>query len=344
MVAVMSIPAATSASVRIGGHKDSAAVLAGLKYYKGKSVEFIAPSTPGGGYDLWARLLAPYLSTYLHATVTVTDITPGNTIPGQDTIARSEANGLTIGLAIPVSDAELAVTDTPGLNFNFAREALIGGTGTTPQIWLSRISSSYTTAASVITSATPVPEAITSTGTANTILKLANAAFGVHATLVTGYANNAALEQGFLRGDAPVTQGSLSSFAPYVTGGQARALYITERPPKANAYYGLTTKIPTVAQLAKEYPPKTATEKNALKTLEVFDPLGGYTVFAPSATPANRVAALRFAMQSAMQNKSLISQANIDGLIPTYATGAQLKQQYLDAVKYGSRVASILEG
>jgi tripartite-type tricarboxylate transporter receptor subunit TctC len=43
---------------------------------RGKTIEFVVPFNPGGGYDTYARLLAPELERVLEATVTVSNI-PG---------------------------------------------------------------------------------------------------------------------------------------------------------------------------------------------------------------------------------------------------------------------------
>ena len=34
-------------------------------YYKGKTMEFIVPYAPGGGYDTYARMLAPFMEKEL---------------------------------------------------------------------------------------------------------------------------------------------------------------------------------------------------------------------------------------------------------------------------------------
>ena len=34
-------------------------------YYEGKTVRLVVGSSPGGGYDYWARILARYLPKYL---------------------------------------------------------------------------------------------------------------------------------------------------------------------------------------------------------------------------------------------------------------------------------------
>ncbi|MCL6592696.1 MAG: hypothetical protein K6T31_01850, partial [Alicyclobacillus sp.] len=38
----------------------------GYVFYQGKTLQIIVPYAPGGGYDQWARLLAPYLQKSLH--------------------------------------------------------------------------------------------------------------------------------------------------------------------------------------------------------------------------------------------------------------------------------------
>ena len=40
-------------------------------FYKGKNLTLVVPYKPGGGYDTWGRLLAPYLGKYTGARVIV---------------------------------------------------------------------------------------------------------------------------------------------------------------------------------------------------------------------------------------------------------------------------------
>ena len=45
-------------------------------FYKGKNLTLVVPYKPGGGYDTWGRLLAPYLAKYTGARVIVKNM-PG---------------------------------------------------------------------------------------------------------------------------------------------------------------------------------------------------------------------------------------------------------------------------
>src|SRR5665213_3433289 len=91
-VGLMSLPAGASAQpTRLSP------LARGLSYYHGKTVTLVAPDSPGGGFDQWARLLQPALSAYLHASVNVANIPAGNTVAGQDTVAKAAPNGLTVG-------------------------------------------------------------------------------------------------------------------------------------------------------------------------------------------------------------------------------------------------------
>src|ERR1700759_1687468 len=49
----------------------SAGQSAEADFYKGKSVRILVGYGPGGGYDVWARLIAPYLAKYLGSNVVV---------------------------------------------------------------------------------------------------------------------------------------------------------------------------------------------------------------------------------------------------------------------------------
>ena len=46
------------------------------QFYKGKVLEFIVPYSPGGGTDVYARMVGPYIQRYLGATVVIKNM-PG---------------------------------------------------------------------------------------------------------------------------------------------------------------------------------------------------------------------------------------------------------------------------
>src|SRR5687767_10325986 len=71
----------------------------GAEFYKGKTVTYIASTSPGGGYDTYARLVAEYLQKHLPGSTVVIKNVPGaGHIIGANTIYASPPDGLTIGI------------------------------------------------------------------------------------------------------------------------------------------------------------------------------------------------------------------------------------------------------
>jgi tripartite-type tricarboxylate transporter receptor subunit TctC len=70
----------------------------GADFYKGKTVTYIVSTTPGGGYDLYGRLIAEFMQKYLPGSTFVVKNLPGaGHLVGTNTIYASKADGLTIG-------------------------------------------------------------------------------------------------------------------------------------------------------------------------------------------------------------------------------------------------------
>lgn len=90
----MVITAVVGASVGLVPHVNAQEV-----EFSGQTVEFWMPFAEGGGSDVWARFLAPYLSEYLpgQPSVIVRNIPGGGSITGTNEFAaRARPDGLTI--------------------------------------------------------------------------------------------------------------------------------------------------------------------------------------------------------------------------------------------------------
>jgi len=70
--------------------------------YPSKAIRIIVPYAAGGGADLLARLVGQGLSTRLKQPVVVENHGGGSNTIGMGMVARSEADGYTLGLATPV--------------------------------------------------------------------------------------------------------------------------------------------------------------------------------------------------------------------------------------------------
>lgn len=231
----------------------------GMAFYKGKTITFIAPDSPGGGFDQYARDYEPILSSYLHANITVLNVPAGNTVAGQNQVAKAKPDGLTVGWLNAGPDIEDAVLGIPGLLFNPSTQALLGGTAPNQDVIAVSTSAAckqWTSWAEVVRSSTvanPVSEVIQTTGTTTFVLVLANGVFGVHARTIPGYSSSSALLQGFQRGDGCVVIDPVSTIGPLVKGGQARPLLTNVALQKSNAYWQYFKSTPTIAQAEQQF-------------------------------------------------------------------------------------------
>lgn len=68
-------------------------------FYKGAMIKFIVPYGPGGGYDLYARMLTPYLEKYTGAKVIVENMAgAAGLLGGGHLYSLAKRDGLTIGI------------------------------------------------------------------------------------------------------------------------------------------------------------------------------------------------------------------------------------------------------
>src|SRR6478735_8493929 len=76
----------------------AASAQTGADFYKGKTVTYIVSTAPGGGYDLYGRLVAEFMQKYLPGSTFVVKNLPGaGHLVGTNTIYASRPDGLTIG-------------------------------------------------------------------------------------------------------------------------------------------------------------------------------------------------------------------------------------------------------
>ena len=70
----------------------------GADFFKGKAVTYIVATAPGGGYDLYGRLVSEYMQKYLPGSTFIVKNVPGaGNIVGTNLLFASKPDGLTIG-------------------------------------------------------------------------------------------------------------------------------------------------------------------------------------------------------------------------------------------------------
>jgi len=99
-------------------------------FYEGKVIKIIVTTKPGGGYDFYGRLVAPYMQKYLPgSTVIVKNVPGGGHLIGTNTIYKAKPDGLTLG-TFNRAIGLMQVIGYKGVRFDFKNFSWLGSAST----------------------------------------------------------------------------------------------------------------------------------------------------------------------------------------------------------------------
>ncbi len=105
-------------------------------FFKGKTVRMVVGFSPGGGYDAYARMMAPYLSQRLGATVVVENQPGAGSLTAMNALNAAEPDGLRMMLANGTAAGLAQIMDNPGARFDLNLMGHLGTVSASPWVWL----------------------------------------------------------------------------------------------------------------------------------------------------------------------------------------------------------------
>jgi tripartite-type tricarboxylate transporter receptor subunit TctC len=105
-------------------------------FFAGKTVRMVVGSATGGGYDIYSRLIAPYLARALGATVIVENQPGAGGLISLNRLYVTEPDGLALSLVNGTSAAFAQLTEQQGARFDLAKFDYLATVGAPPGIWL----------------------------------------------------------------------------------------------------------------------------------------------------------------------------------------------------------------
>ncbi len=307
---------------------------AAASYFKGKTITLISPDSPGGGYDLYARLFAPYLASALGATVNVENVNGGGTLVGTNQMAASAPNGLTLGLVNIGGDIASSVEKQPGINFDLTKLSWIGQPGQVPNVLVTQPGSGITSFSSLLHASSPVPVLDVRSGVGDLLNRVVLGAFHIPTNLLTGFNEVAALKQGFLAKDGKLIFESVPSMASLITAGEAVPLLVTNTTAQYSKLLGNTPSLSSELSSVTLSASDSAAVKEGLLLSDLSDDFAG-----PPGIPAAELTVLRNAFSQAASSSALQAQATKQHLAIGPTDGATLASEVTTAVAQGSAIS-----
>jgi tripartite-type tricarboxylate transporter receptor subunit TctC len=105
-------------------------------FYKGKTVHFIVGYSPGGGYDTYARMLAPHFEKATGATVVVENKPGAGGITALNQLVRGDADGLSFQMLNGEASILSQLTDKPGVAYDMNKVSMIARVQEEPHFML----------------------------------------------------------------------------------------------------------------------------------------------------------------------------------------------------------------
>lgn len=273
----------------------SAQVAPNKDFYKGKTVEWIVSTAPGGGHDFWARLVSNSMQRHLPGSKFVVRNRPGaGHIIGVNLIYNSKPDGLTLG-NFTTGLVYTQIIGTKGIRFDLAKMSWVGKVTSERRVMSVAAKSEYKTFADVLNSKREVKFSSSGVGSGSfTDSFMIGTAFNIPFRIINGYSGSQSA-MAMARGEVDVLMGGEDSAESYVRAGQLRNIMMVG----GGGVRGMAD--------ANDYV-KTPIGKQVVRLMTLMGNLSRITAGPPN-VPADRLAALRVGFKEAMESKELLDAA-----------------------------------
>jgi tripartite-type tricarboxylate transporter receptor subunit TctC len=268
-------------------------------FYKGKNVRIIVGYGPGGGYDAYARMIAPYLAKTLGTNVVVENQPGAGGITALDNLFVAPPDGLQMMLVNGTGAVLGQLIGQSGVRFDLGKFGHLGTVSASPWIWLVAPNSPIKTPQDAIKAHNQMmwsasgPIDGLSDGAAFTC-----EALKLDCRVIMGYpgSNEAALAVG--KGEMDAIYTSDTSANNYVKAGEGRAVATMGR--KKSRFFPDTPTIFEALQLDPD-------QQWLFDFRATVEDLGRILVVPPNLPPA-RLAFLQAAVKQALVDPALVAE------------------------------------
>jgi tripartite-type tricarboxylate transporter receptor subunit TctC len=318
--------------------EDSAA-----SFFDGAVIKLIVSNHPGGGYDGYARLIAPYLEKYTGARVRVRNLPGAGGIRGVSELFRSPPDGLTIGLINGSSMVTNEIAEISVEDYAIGDLSLLGRVVRDIRVLTVSDQKKYPGFTDLLNAKTTIRVAATGLGGSTYVdAVVSRDVFNLNMNIVHGFESSSAMRQAMIRGKIDASWTSWGSAREIVHSGQLKAVLQGGRTRAASL-----SDVPTVFEFMDETADPFLTQE-ILAAWEALNDVGR-AVVAPPGIQTDKLVFLREAFRQAMHDQQFLNDAARSGRLISYASGkemedivgtashlpADLQQHFVSAVRSG---------
>jgi tripartite-type tricarboxylate transporter receptor subunit TctC len=292
-------------------------------YFSGKTVRIVVGYGPGGGYDAYARMIAPHLSKALGASVVVENQPGAGGLVALNRIYAAAPDGLTMMIVNGTGAALSQLTEQPGVRFDLGQFGYLGTVSASPWMWLVGPNSTIRTPQDAI--------------------KLGKKMNWAASGPADGLSDGAAFTCEALALDCHVVLGYAGSnqAALAVTQGEMDAIYVSDTSANNYVASGQQRVIAAMGRAKSRFFPDAPTIFEAVKLTSdqqwLFDFRGkledlGRILLVPPNMPPGRIAALQAAVKQTLNEPALVAEGEKSQRYIDYLDAAATRKNAQDVV------------
>lgn len=298
----------------------------------GQTVTLIVPHGAGGGYDTYARLIAPFLEKHTGATVVVENISGAAGVVGRNELWFAEPDGYTIGISAYSSIIMNEINDLEAAEYaakDFIYLAKITGEPTLIASNTAGNINSFQDLVQMEMIKYGEPSVVDDTYF-NTMV------FGNDHELnilpVTGYEGTAELMLALFRNEFDILNRSLSNLLDFIDSGEVIPLVLN-----GFARSEQLPDVPTMLELAES---ETAKDHAFLFATIVENSRG---FLAPPGMSSDAVSTWQEVLEVVLNDPELVEIANRSNLPINYMPGEEVSDLIMEAVRLGEGIKPLIK-
>jgi len=305
----------------------SSNLLAQTSFFEGKTVRILVGFSPGGAYDLWARLIAQHMGKYVpgNPSFVVQNMTGGGSMVAANHIYNvAKPDGLTFGLITPALFID-QLAGTKEVQFDCSKLSYMGSPERTARIFYIRSDTPYKTLEDLRKAAEPPKCGATGAGTASFYWpQLLADTFGFKLNLVPGYQGAADVNLAIEKGEMQCWGGTVQAYFGSEPGRTwAKTGFVRVLAQGASKRDTRLPDVPTIWELMERHKTSEVT-RGLAKVLLAPDDLGR-PLFGPPGIPPDRMKVLRDGFVRMMNHPDVVTEAQKKGLEPGAVGGHELE-------------------
>lgn len=200
------------------------------EFFKGKTIRLVNGGAAGSGYDLYSRMLAPWLGKYLGANVIVESRPGAGMMTAMNHVWGAAPDGLTLMLAPGEGAVFAKLTDDPALRFDLTKFPILARVNTAPRVLIVNPNGPYKTMKDFAHPAKPIFIGANgkTDGASDTSAVLCHA-LKIPCKIMIGYPSSKDFSLAAIRGEVDGTILVDDSAMRYSEGNQLRPLAVISR-------------------------------------------------------------------------------------------------------------------